>query len=152
MRGQAHIMDFGRVKIVAPAPLTSLQWSGIRAAMNLAAGDHHEAADLVLEGAGLLVWPERKRRTTRSWTPDEERLVLAKYDKMDSYRLGRSIGRSSTAVEFFLAQRGLKAMRLKVEVKRGRRTDAPHKPSRATNPDEAYLTAVFKARSQGFAR
>lgn len=149
----AQVLDFGRLKFIAPlADLSPPQWSIVRSALSLASQNCQEAAETIIEGAGLLIWPERKRRTTRSWTSDEMIFVLANYSKMDSYRLGRSIGRTSTAVEFFLAQRGLKAMRIKVEVKRGRRTDAPHKPMRSIDPDQAHLAAIFRARPMGLGR
>jgi hypothetical protein len=145
---QTQVLDFGKVKFVAPAKaLTPGQWSNIRTALSLAGRDLLDAAELLIEGAGLLVWPERKRRTTRPWSAEDIAFVLANYAKMDSYRLGASIGRSSTAVEYFLAQRDLQPMRLQV-VKKREYTRAPY----CSANHAAHLAAVFSARGRGFAR
>lgn len=65
-------------------------------------------------------------------------------------QIGDAIGRSATAVEYFLmVTMGLNILRRPITGRRGR--PASEGPNYVRNDDEAHVRAVLKARGQGFA-
>lgn len=151
MRGE--LIDFGDLKIIDPAkPLTRDQFSAVRAACGLARRSLRVAAHRVLEVAGLVAWPPARHRTTSIWTEAQKRFATANCGQMDSYSLAARLSelgprRSHRAVDFWLNERGLKAVSISIGRERGERINAP---AFTAQDDRAHVAAVMAARESGF--
>lgn len=99
------------------------------------------------EVAEVLPFPKR-RRSGRPWNEHERNFAVANHRGMYCDQIGDAIGRSATAVEYFLAMMGLHVLRRPTDARRGR--PASDGPGYVRNDDAAHLKAIFKARPQGF--
>lgn len=162
-----QIYDFGPVKVVQPAqPITQSQWASIRAALSLATSGLVQAADWLLQSAGLSAAPrtpansrERPhprqlglmltRRSTAAWTQTQKAraMELAPTEYLEDIAL--TVGRSLGATEKFLQQHGF-ATRKRFDGRGRKIMGGSGEMTTDEVADELHVLAVLSADRFGF--